>query len=151
MKRTLVTLFTLIALAIGTQASQAACCSCQPQTDSCACMQPCCEDFLCPEKVEDYFCKIGLNECQKDQARIAICQFIADTECLRANGYKCESKCECRAYRKALKTLDCAMKNIITTCQKADYKCVKNEVKDKVKCCHKCLINPFTRCKCACK
>lgn len=149
MKKRLVVLFTLIALAIGVQTSQAAC-PCCTQPDSCICIQQTCENFLCPQTVEDYFCKIGLNECQKDQARIAICQFQADTACLRANGYQCESKCQCRAYRKALKDLDCKMKNIITNCQKAHYKCVQKEVKDQVKCCHKCLINPFKRCKCTC-
>jgi len=149
MKKTLVMLFTLIAMSIGIQASQAAC-PCQTQ-NPCPCVKIGCEDFLCPQSMEVNFCKMGLNECQKDQARIAVAQFIADTSCIRANGFKCESKCECRAYRKALKTLDCSMKNIITKCQKADYKCVRNEVKDQIKCCHKCLINPFKLCKCACK
>ena len=149
MKKMLASLCTLIALSIGIQASQAAC-PCQAQ-DPCPCVTKSCEDFLCPQQMEDLFCKIGLNECQKVQARIAVSQFMSDTECLRSTGYKCESKCECRAYRKALKTLDCSMKNIITKCQKADYKCARNEVKDQVKCCHKCLINPFKRCKCACK
>lgn len=153
MKKRLVCLLTLIALAIGVQTSQAAC-PCKIIQVTCPCSCACtttCEDFLCPQTMENYFCKIGLNECQKDQARIAVCQFQTETACLRANGYKCESKCECRAYRKALRNLDCKMKNIITNCQKADYKCVKVEVKDQVKCCHKCLINPFKQCKCACK
>ncbi len=83
--------------------------------------------------VENYLCKIGLNECQKNEARIAIEQFKCDTNCLRANGCNCESKCDCRAYRKALRNLDCRMKKIITACQKTDYKCVKNEIKDQVK------------------
>ena len=150
MKKTLVMLFTLITLSIGNLASQAAC-PCQTQVNSCPCVKVGCEDFLCPATMEDNFCKMGLNECQKAQARIAIAQFIADTACLRANGFKCESKCDCRAYRKALRTLDCAMKDIITKCQKADYKCVRKDVKEQVKCCHKCLINPFKACKCACK
>ena len=150
MKKTFVTLCTLIALAIGIQTTQAAC-PCQAQCGDCPSVTKSCEDFLCPQSMEDLFCKIGLNECQKDQARIAVAQFMSETACLRANGYKCESKCECRAYRKALKTLDCSMKNIITKCQKADYKSARKEVKEQVKCCHKCLINPFKRCKCACK
>lgn len=155
MKKALVALFTFVALSFGMQ-SFAACPCCQ--TDPCPCVkpcepcccQPCCEDWLNCAMVENYFCKIGLNECQKNQARIAIEQFKCATQCLRANGCNCETKCECRAYRKALKNLDCSMKNIITACQKSDYKCVKSEIKDKVKCCHKCLINPFKRCKCAC-
>lgn len=157
MKRTLVALFTLIALSIGIQASFAAC-PCKP-CDPCAkpcpacpcdCTVPCCEDWLCPSAVENYFCKIGLNECQKCEARKAVEEFKCETKCIRANGCKCESKCDCRTYRKALRDLDCKIKMIITKCQKPDYKCVRKEVKDKVKCCHKCLINPFKRCKCAC-
>lgn len=155
MKKTLVALFTLVALAIGVNASQAACpCQSDPEpckADPCDCVQPCGEAWLYQSSVEDYFCKIGLNECQKIQAQMAIEKFKCNTACLRANGCQCESKCECREYKKALRNLDCEMKKIITTCQKADYKCVKNEIMDKVKCAHKCLINPFHRCKCACK
>lgn len=150
MRRLLVTLFMLIAFVLGVQNVNAAC-SCKMQACPCSCTNITCEDFLCPENLENYLCKIGLNECQKEQARVAISQFLADTQCLRANGYKCETKCECRAYRKALRDLDCKMKNIITKCQQEDYKCVRTEVKDQVKCCHKCLINPFKRCKCACR
>ena len=107
-------------------------------------------DFLCPEIIENNFCKMGLNECQKVQARIAVARFIDETTWMRANGFKCENKCECRACRKALKTLDCSIKNIITKCQKAGYKCVEKDVMAQVKCCHKCLINQFKLCKCAC-
>lgn len=154
MKRTLVTLFTLFALAIGIQATSAACpCQTQPVMSNCCpcttpCCNACCEDWLNCECVEDYLCRIGLNECQKAEARCAIEQFKCDTQCIRAKGCMCENKCECRAYKKALRNLDCKMKQIITLCQKEDYKCVKHEIKDKVKCCHKCLINPFHRCKC---
>ncbi len=157
MKKTLVALFTLIALSIGIQTSQAACpCDpCNPCADPCpACPVAdscnCCESWLECKCLEDYFCKIGLNDCQKAEALKAIERFKCKTECLRAKGCKCETKCECRDYRKALRDLDCDMKKIITKCQKADYKCVRKEVKDKVKCCHHCLINPFKRCKCDC-
>ena len=149
MKKLLVSLFALIALAITTQATFAACPCEKPCPCACS-QQPCCEDWLCPQAVDDYFCKLGLNDCQKAEALMAIEQFKCDTQCQRANGCNCESKCECRQYRKALRDLDCKMKQIITACQKSDYKCVKHEIKDKVKCCHKCLINPFKRCKCAC-
>lgn len=156
MKKTLVALFTLFALAISVQTSQAAC-PCQTQIAPCPCMQadpcncaPCGEAWLNQYAVEDYFCRIGLNDCQKAQAMNAIEKFKCETKCLRANGCKCESKCECREYKKALRNLDCDMKKIITSCQKQDYKCVKDEIKDKVQCAHKCLINPFHRCKCAC-
>lgn len=157
MKKTLVALFTFIALSIGIQSSFAACpCKtpCNPCMQAASCCNPCCdcccEDWLNCKCVEDYFCRIGLNECQKAEARCAVEQFKCNTQCQRADGCKCESKCECRTYRKALRDLDCKMKNIITKCQKTDYKCVKSEIKDKVKCCHKCLINPFHRCKCEC-
>jgi hypothetical protein len=155
MKKMLVSMFTLAALAFGIQASFATC-PCQSDCDSCAkpspcdCTSPCCEDWLCTSAVEDYLCRIGLNECQKTEARKAIEEFKCETACLRANGCKCESKCDCRTYRKALRDLDCKMKMLITKCQKSDYKTVRKEIKDKVKCCHKCLINPFKRCKCAC-
>lgn len=168
MKKMLVGLFTFFAMAIGIQQMSFAACPCQMQTDPCSCAQPCntccdscakpcncdcgcCEDWLTCKCMEDYLCRIGLNECQKCEARKAVEEFKCETNCLRANNCKCESKCDCRCYRKALKNLDCKMKNIITKCQKADYKCVKNDIKDKVKCCHHCLINPFKHCKCACK
>lgn len=155
MKKMLFTLFALIALSIGMQATFAAC-PCNPCAKSCDCFCPykpcqCSEGWLNCNCMEDYFCRIGLSECQKCEARKAVDEFICKTECIRTKGCQCENKCECRMYRKALKDLDCKMKNIITQCQKQDYKCVKNEIKDKVKCCHKCLINPFYRCKCACK
>lgn len=156
MKKTLLALLTLIVLSIDIQVSFAAC----PCTEHCnSCMQTvrcnpccncCCEDWLNCICVEEYLCQIGFNECQKAEARCAIEQFKCDTQCLRTKDCKCESKCECRAYKKALRCLDCKMKNIITKCQKDDYKLVKNEINDKVKCCHKCLINPFYRCKCNC-
>jgi len=159
MKKMLVGLFSFFAIAIGIQQASFAACPCQTQTEPCPCAKPCnpcacnktvCEDFLNCTSMEDYFCRIGLNECQKDQARKAIEEFKCARNGINANG-KCESKCECRIYRRALKDLDCKMKNIITQCQKSDYKSVRHDVKDKVKCCHKCLINPFKRCKCACK
>lgn len=153
MKRTLFTLLALIALSIGTQVSFAAC-PCNKIVEPCSCScptMPCCEDWLCPIAVEDAFCKIGLNECQKYEARKAVDEFVCKTQCVREDGCECESKCECRIYKKALRELDCKMKNILTKCQESDYKCVKNDIMEKVKCCHKCLINPFHRCKCACK
>lgn len=146
MKKVLVGLFTLIAMSIG-MATFAACPCQQPCNSCCNTCAPCCEDWLNCVCVEDYLCRIGLNECQKAQARYAIEQFKCDTACTRAKGCQCESKCECREYKKALRDLDCKMKQIITCCQKDDYKVVKNDIKDKVKCCHKCLINPFHRCK----
>lgn len=156
----LVSLFTLVALAIGIQVSYAAC-TCNPcaqpcdpcysSCDPCGCACPCgccCEKWLNCKCLEDYFCRIGLNECQKCEARKAVEEFKCCTKCICANGCKCESKCECREYRRALRDLDCKMKNIITRCQKPDYKYVRREVKDQVKCCHKCLIWPFKRCTC---
>lgn len=154
MKKTLVALFSLVALTISVQTSQAAC-SCQsscPCQSACTCNYTncCCEDWLCPQSLEDYLCRIGLSECQKDSARSAVEEFKCKTQAIRDNGCKCESKCECRAYRRALRDLDCKMKTLITQCQKDDYKCVRKEIKEKVKCCHRCLINPFKRCKCKC-
>lgn len=154
MKKTLVVLFTLLALSIGIQVTFAECCPCQKQnTCDCGCLcEPCncCEGWLDCKCLEDYFCRIGLDACQKAQALKAIEDFKCCTQCLRAKGYQCESKCDCRTYRQALRDLDCKMKNIISQCQKNDYRFVRSEIKDKVKCCHKCLINPFYRCKCDC-
>ena len=164
MKKTLVALFTVVALSIGIQASFAACpcqkadpcpCAkpcdpCAKPCDPCATSAPCGEGWLDCQKLEEYFCKMGFNDCQKADALKAIEEFKAETACLRANGCNCESKCDCRAYRKALRTLDCKMKTIVTKCQKSDYNCVRKEVKNDVKCSHKCLINPFSRCKCSC-
>lgn len=153
MKKTLVALFTLIALSFGIQAFAA--CPCDPCAKPCDCdcecpCEPCkcCEGWLNCKCLEDYFCRIGLSECQKCDARKAVQDFVFCTQCLRCKDCQCETKCECRSYRKALRVLDCKMKNIITKCQKSDYRCVRKEVKEQVKCCHKCLINPFYRCKC---
>lgn len=158
MKKILITLFSLFVMSIGIQASKADC-PCQTESgDACPCVtaEPCkchtdyCEDWLCPQALEDYFCRLGLSECQKDEARNAVGEFKCKTQAIRDKSCKCESKCECRTYKKALIGLDCKMQTIITKCQKDDYKCVRKEIKDKVKCCHKCFINPFHRCKCSC-
>lgn len=148
MKKMSVSFFILIALIFNLQASFAKCpCakSCNP-CKSCTC----CESWLSCHYLEDYFCRVGLNECQKCEARRAVEEFKCETQSIRTKGCRCESKQECRCYRKSLRNLDCKMKNIITPCQKADYKVVRKEIKSKVKCCHKCLINPFKRCRCYC-
>lgn len=157
MRKMLISFFALVAIVLNLQVSFAAChctTSCAPYS-ACGCCCPyepceCCEGWLDCKCLEDYFCRIGLNECQKCEARQAAEIFKCKTQCLRAKGCQCETKHECRCYRNALRDLDCKMKNIITRCQKPDYKCVRKEVKSKVKCCHKCLINPFKRCKCDC-
>lgn len=149
MKKILVSLFTLFTLAfVSAQISFAACpykncqvlpfgCTCSP------CCDCCCEDWLNCLCFEDYFCYMRLSECQKCEARKAIEEFKCCTQCLRAKNCKCESKRECRQYRKALRKLDCKMRNITTSCQKYDYKCVRKEIKDKIEYCHKCFIWPF--------
>lgn len=158
--KTLAALLTLVALIISAKMTFAACpCQiidpCCPYAKSapgceCSCSPcKCCEDWVDCKCLEDYFCSVGLNECQKCAARKAIEKFKYVTQCLAKN-CKCETKCECRYYRRALRDLDCKMKNIITKCQKPDYNCVRREIKDKVKCCHKCLIWPFKLCKCDC-
>lgn len=168
MKKTLVTLVALGALMLGAQAFAA--CPCETQKpcddpckspcekpcekqkpcDPCDTAGPCGENWLSCTNLEEYFCKIGLDSCQKQKAMQAIEEFKADTACFRMKGCDCETKCECRTYRHALKDLDCKMKKIITDCQKENYEQVRDEVKDQVKCAHKCLINPFSRCKCGC-
>lgn len=179
MKKTLVALGLLMTVVFGAQQSFAACPCAQPCPSPCPVETPCppppcpvatpcpcpeatpcnpcdtkcksCEDWL--SRLESYYCRIGFNECQKDQARCAVNQFLCDIKCLNItdNNCGCESKCDCRAYKRALKNLDCEMKKIITKCQKSDYKCVKKEVKDQVACFHKCLIWPFSLCNCNCK
>jgi hypothetical protein len=149
MKKTLVAWFILAAFFINIQVVNADC-PCQSNfcffgNSSDCCFDPCCEDWLCPYKIEDYLCRIGLNECQKCEARKVIEQFKCRTHCNRAKNCKCETKGECRAYRNALRTLDCQMKLLITQCQKSDYRYVRKDVKNQVKCCHHCLINPFKR------
>lgn len=157
MKKMLMSLVTLMTLIVGARVFAACSCNpCQcpcPEAPCCAapcnsCCDCCCEKWLGCNCLNDYFCRIGLNDCQKADALCAIEKFKNFTKCQRAKGCKCETKCECRDYRKALRNLDCDMKKIITKCQKDDYNCVKSEVKDQVRCCHKCLIWPFKLCKC---
>ena len=126
-------------------------CPCEVQTP-CACSSCCCDKWL--SNTENYFCRIGLSDCQKMKARRAVACFQSKIKCLNLQNTPCdckESRCDCRAYRKALKKLDCDMKNIITCCQKDNYKCIRKEVKCDVQKCHKCLISPFTFCKKCCK
>lgn len=154
MKQTLIALFILTTLTVlNIQPSFAArrCNSCAKPCSDCFCpYKPCkcSEGWLNCNCLEDYYCRIGLSECQKCCARKAVEEFKCNTQGYNSKGYKCESKCECRKYRRALRDLDCKMKNIITECQKSDYKSVRQEIKEKVQCCHKCLIWPFYRCKC---
>lgn len=155
MRKKIIGIFTIITLSAGIQVANA---DCPYQIDPCyssnlsnCCLDPCCEDWLCPQKLENYFCQINLNECQKSQARNAVLQFTCNTQCLRNKRCKCESKRDCRNYRKALRNLDCNMKNIMTKCQKSDYKYVRKEVKNQVSCCHHCLINPFVWCQYNCR
>lgn len=107
------------------------------------CNNCCCETWL--SKMEDYYCRVGLSECQKCLARRVMAQFLCDTQCLRNCCGPCnESACDCRQYKRELRNLDYEMKKIVTDCQKSNYNCVKNEVKDQVRCCHKCLMWPFS-------
>lgn len=174
MKKLLIIFGLNIAIIFGSQITYAECpCSplspCISQTTQCCnqcnpcektnpclcqtCFDPCCEGWLDCQKLENYFCKLGLTECQKIDARNVIARFICETQNLRCKGYKCENKCECRKYRKEICNLDYEMKKIITDCQKQDYNCIRSEIKDQVKCCHNCLIWPFSFggcCKCNC-
>lgn len=120
-------------------------CPCQTCEPTCPC-QPCCEGWLNPQKVEEYFCRIGFSDCQKEEARNLIEQFKCDTKGL--SGGVCASKCDCRKYRKELRNLDYNMRKLLTQCQKSNYKTVRCEVKSQVKCCHKCLIWPSRAPKC---
>lgn len=155
MRKKLVALLAFFTLLINLQIANAYCpCQndfCCPCNISDCCIDPCCEDWLCPYKIEDYLCRIGLNECQKCQARKAVWQFACCTQCLRNKRCKCESKRDCRSYRRALWNLDCQMKSIMTKCQKSDYRYIRKEIKNQVGCCHHCLINPFRLCRCGCK
>jgi hypothetical protein len=175
MKKTFVMLGLLAAMFVAGQASFAACpcqqetaapaCPCQaaPKTEpietscpscpdnscakaDCPC-QTCAESWLEPQKVEDYFCRIGLSDCQKDSARKLIEEFKCNTKGL--NGGECESKCDCRKYRKELRHLDYDMQKLLTQCQKSNYANVKSDIKSQVKCCHKCLIWPSMAPKCS--
>lgn len=167
MKKILITLFILMTMILLNKQTVFADCPCNPcgnPCDSCSnqgdycsesCMCPydscydcCCEGWLDCKCLEDYYCRIGLCECQKCEARKAVEEFKCCTQCLRAKNCKCEKKSECRQYRKALRDLDCRMRSIINRCQKCDYKSVRGEIKEKVKCCHKCFIWPFYLCKC---
>lgn len=161
MKKALIVFFIITVFISGKQIAQSACpyqtdssyCELCPSTcpSDYYCKNPCCEKWLDCSSVEDYFCRIGLNECQKVFARNAIEKFKCDTICLRAKNCKCETKGECRNYKKSLRRLDCKIKNILTKCQKSDYNIVRKEIRNEVNCCHRCLINPFYRCKCGCK
>ena len=160
MKKTLLGLFAVVTLLA--QSSFAACplqrnanpCDtpnpCQREESPCDTPNPCktdrCtgEDWLTQENIEDYFSRMNLDSAQRCQAMNALQAFQSKTSGL-ASG-ECASKCDCRAYRHALKQLDCDMKRIITSCQNEGYRSVRRDVKNHVKCTHKCLINPFTRC-----
>jgi len=160
MKKTLIGLFAL--LTVLAQSSFAGC-PCQrdinpcdmrdpcPKVSPCTTPDPCemnklsgCTDWLTQTSLEGYFNRMNLDQAQKCEAMNAIENFMEKTE--NINIGDCATKCDCRNYRHALKDLDCDMKNIITSCQKSDYRAVRKEVKNQVKCCYKCSINPFTRC-----
>jgi hypothetical protein len=154
MKKTLIALF-----AIATLVAQNAFAACPCQKKANPCNNPCqervnpcqtnrCtgEDWLTQANLEDYFTRMNLDDTQRCEALAAIERFREKTANLSNATGSCASKCECRAYRHALKDLDCDMKNILTSCQRGDYRSVRREVKNQVKCNYKCLINPFTRC-----
>lgn len=177
MKKKLLGVFTVIALAFGAS-SFAACpcgnspCTCptSPCNNPCMsqnvspCDNPCAkkkcdpcsnidsEAWLSSTSLQEYFCQLGFTDCQKQEAMNAIEEFKCKTKDIRMsnNGCQTESKCDCRTYRRALKDLDCKMKHIVTSCQKDEYKDVRQSVKEQVKCAHKCMINPFSRCKTSC-
>lgn len=154
MKKTLIGLFAIATLLV--QGVYAAC-PCQREANPCKTPSPCekkinpCQsnrctgaDWLTQTNLEDYFSRMNLDDSQRCEAMNAIENFKDKTEGLSSG--ECASKCDCRAYRHALKDLDCDMKRILTSCQRSDYRSVRREVKNQVKCTHKCLINPFTRC-----
>ncbi len=169
MKKTLFAIAAFAALALGTNSFAACPCSSDPSPcdmphNNCyeqqkPCDTPCnpckenlgcSEDWLSYSNLQEYFCQMGFTDCQKEEAMNAIEEFKCKTQALRNNDCTCETKCDCRTYRHALKDLDCKMKHIVTQCQKDEYKEVRRAVKEQVKCAHKCLINPFSSCKCAC-
>lgn len=157
MKRQLIALLSMVTFAIGTQYGFAACpisddnpCDNSCESESCKEKKGCCEDWLYTTNLEEYFCKMNLSDNQKSEAIRAIEEFKDSTQSMRNSDCTCSSKEECREYRRALRTLDNQMKNIITKCQKNDYKAIRKEVKDQVKLCHHCLIGPSPKCKSTC-
>lgn len=109
---------------------------------------PCyCDDWLNNDAIEEYFCRMGFNAWQREQSRNVINKFRQNMVFYRLPDRRFEKKCDCRAYIRALRWLDCQMKCIITQCQKSDYILVRKEIKERVKCCHNCLIWPFYSCK----
>src|SRR5574344_1135307 len=162
MKRSLVLLGLLTTIFISGQSSFASCpcqspCQTEPTpppaaTEPCnKCEKPTCsscnETWTDSQKMEEYFCQIGLSDCQKDEARKLVEEFKCNTQGL--NGGDCENKCDCRKYRKELRHLDREMKKLLTECQKSNYAEVRSDVKSQVKCCHKCLIWPSLQKKCS--
>ncbi|MBQ9688305.1 hypothetical protein IJV79_01570 [bacterium] len=162
MKKSLVALFAIATLLGQSAFAACPCPKANPCDTPCEKVKPCddpcekpdkcdvnklsnCENWLTQASLENYYCRLNLSQAQRCEATNAIEKFKSKTMTISSNG-ECESKCDCKRYRLALKELDCDMKNIITDCQKSEYKAVKSEVKDQVKCCHKCLVNPFTRC-----
>ncbi len=172
MKKSLIALFAVVALTITTQSAFAGCpCNktispcdkkvspCEQKLNPCEKADPCekvdpceanremsCEGWLTRASLDDYFVRMNLNDSQVCEAMSAVENFKSKTKNFRNSNGECETKCDCRMYRQALKELDCDMKKIISQCQKEQYKEIKAEVKSQVKCCHKCLINPFNRC-----
>ena len=155
MKKSLVALFAIISLSANVVF---AACPCQ-KPNPCETPNPCqekvkpcerqrCEDvdWLTMENLENYAEKMNLDEQQKCEAMEAIKSFQAKTEDLTNARGECASKCECKAYKKALHELDCDMKRILTSCQMEGYRSVKRDVKNNVRCNYKCFSNPFARC-----
>ena len=109
-------------------------CSCQG-TSSCPSTFNNCEYWL--NKLESYYCIIGLSDWQKDQARRVVAQFLCDTKNIRltCSGTCNGSKDDQKKYKRELKKLDSEMKKIVTISQKMAYDCVKIEIKSQVNCC----------------
>lgn len=162
MKKVFLFLTFITLFFIGTQVTFAQCqctpcvqsapCACNPSPYQ-TCCYSCCEAWLNCQCIENYLCQLGLSECKKCDARNMVERFKCETNCLRCKGYKCESKCDCRKYRKELCNLDYEIKKLLCGCQKDKYKCIRNEIKDQVRCCHRCLIWPISFggcCKCSC-
>lgn len=102
MKKTLVALFTLVALSIGIQASFAACCPCEPCNPCPA--APCCDP--CPAPLES--CMVKQPKCKCTWWKI-----FEDKSCC----YKCNNECDTccsakRAHWYKFWTDRCVVKNV---------------------------------------
>ena len=158
------------------QKAEAPQCGCPIQKES-SCDMPKCEQCgreasacTCKDKkLEEFYCKLNLSDCQKQEARKIMDKFDCENEALK-NQIKSDKKCLCDAinascldksavraaekqlktdrklYKKQFKCLDKEFKGILECSQMGDYRKIKRELRYRTKkgmknCCKVCGEN----------